>query len=96
MSASGPSGPLVHICFVFGSYSLMLPVSGPNFLSIKMYSATCEWPEFYVNKGVFCSVLFLLVLYNKIGMVHCQGAHLSGKSQGNLFLLQGQGKVREF
>ena len=26
----------------------------------------------------------------------CQGAQLSGKSQGNLFFLQGQGKVREF
>ena len=25
-----------------------------------------------------------------------QGAHPSGKSQGNLFFLQGQGKVREF
>ena len=25
-----------------------------------------------------------------------QGAHPSGKSQGNLFYLQGQGKVREF
>ena len=25
-----------------------------------------------------------------------QGAHWSGKSQGNLFFLQGQGKVREF
>ena len=25
-----------------------------------------------------------------------QGAHLSGKSQGNLIFLQGQGKVREF
>ena len=25
-----------------------------------------------------------------------QGAHWSGKSQGNLFVLQGQGKVREF
>ena len=26
----------------------------------------------------------------------CQGAHWSGKSQGNLFFLQGQGIVREF
>ena len=25
-----------------------------------------------------------------------QGGHLSGKSQGNLIFLQGQGKVREF
>ena len=25
-----------------------------------------------------------------------QGAHPSGKSQGNLIILQGQGKVREF
>ena len=25
-----------------------------------------------------------------------QGAHPSGKSQGNLFFLQGQGNVREF
>ena len=25
-----------------------------------------------------------------------QGAHLSGKRQGNLIFLQGQGKVREF
>ena len=28
--------------------------------------------------------------------VHFQGAHPSGKSQGNLIFLQGQGKVREF
>ena len=27
---------------------------------------------------------------------HEQGAHPSGKSQGNLIFLQGQGKVREF
>ena len=26
----------------------------------------------------------------------CQGGHWSGKSQGNLIFLQGQGKVREF
>ena len=26
----------------------------------------------------------------------CQGAHPSGKSQGNLVFVQGQGKVREF
>ena len=53
----------------------MLPVSGPNFLSIKMYSATCEWPKFYVNKDVFSSVLFLLVWYNKIGwsIVYIEG-----------------------
>ena len=28
--------------------------------------------------------------------MHKQGAHPSGKSQGNLIFLQGQGKVREF
>ena len=28
--------------------------------------------------------------------VYIQGAHPSGKSQGNLVFLQGQGKVREF
>ena len=27
---------------------------------------------------------------------HSQGGHWSGKSQGNLIFLQGQGKVREF
>ena len=29
-------------------------------------------------------------------LIRLQGAHPSGKSQGNLFFLQGQGKVREF
>ena len=28
--------------------------------------------------------------------MNIQGAHPSGKSQGNLIFLQGQGKVREF
>ena len=28
--------------------------------------------------------------------IHSQGGHWSGKSQGNLIFLQGQGKVREF
>ena len=29
-------------------------------------------------------------------LVQSQGAHSSGKSQGNLVFLEGQGKVREF
>ena len=41
-----------------------------------------------------------MFMYNVIEMIWkfrpVQGAHPSGKSQGNLFFLQGQGKVREF
>ena len=34
--------------------------------------------------------------YNQPVHKEMQGAHLPGKSQGNLVFLQGQGKVREF
>ena len=37
---------------------------------------------------------YLTKLLNAVST--CQGAHWSGKSQGKLFFLQGQGKVREF
>ena len=43
--------------------------------------------------------LFRFLKYLQItrtGIISYQGAHPSGKSQGNLFFLQGQGKVREF
>ena len=39
---------------------------------------------------------FLVNTETITGKTVFQGAHWSGKSQGNLFFLQGQGKVREF
>ena len=39
----------------------------------------------------------IMVLLKLLGIkTPIQGAHPSGKSQGNLIFLQGQGKVREF
>ena len=29
-------------------------------------NATCEWPEFYVNKVMFCSILLLVDLINVV------------------------------
>ena len=40
-------------------------------------------------------IVHILKLRRKVSF-DLQGAHPSGKSQGNLIFLQGQGKVREF
>ena len=41
------------------------------------------------------SLYGMLVIFLCINAIN-QGAHWSGKGQGNLLFLQGQGKVREF
>ena len=62
---------------------------------------------FSQNTGLGTNILFInwsyiarsLVKIKSIGICllpKWQGAHPSGESQGNLFFLQGQGKVREF
>ena len=40
--------------------------------------------------------MFHFKSYTTVVFMNSQGAHPSGKSQGNLIFLQGQGKVREF
>ena len=45
---------------------------------------------------LFTQTVLKVVSFNNSFGITLQGAHPSGKSQGNLVFLQGQGKVREF
>ena len=44
--------------FACSLYSCILCISCICFVFVPCSYATCEWPEFYVNKVMFCSVLF--------------------------------------
>ena len=48
------------------------------------------------NKGTISQRNYREITKELLENDHGQGAHSSGKGQGNLIFLQGQGKVREF
>ena len=57
-------GKLASVCLQ--QFSSIFETTIHSCLKSVLWMFTCEWPEFYVNKDMFCSIQTLIVLHRHI------------------------------